>query len=367
MPKRDYYEILGVDPSASDEEVKRQYRRLAMKYHPDRNPGDREAEDHFKAAAEAYSVLSDPERRRVYDRYGEEGLKGTGFTGFSGFEDVFTSFGGIFEELFGGRPGRPMAEAGSDLRYDLQLTFIEAVFGRDVDLDIPGQAECPKCQGTGSEPGFRPENCNMCGGRGQVTRAQGFFRISTTCPRCGGAGTTITHPCPECGGNGEVPQVRKVQVHVPAGVDTGARLKLRGEGERGRRGGPPGDLYVVVHVAPHEVFEREGDDVFCHLELTLPQAALGAKLKVPTLEGEEELTIPPGAQSGQTFRLSGKGVPHLRHRGRGDEIVQVSVTIPADLTKRQQELLEEFDQIEAEKKKEGGGFWKRAIKGRKRK
>jgi molecular chaperone DnaJ len=366
MAKRDYYEILGVEPGAGEEEIKKQYRRLAMQYHPDRNPGDTGAEERFKEAAEAYEVLRDPERRRIYDRFGHEGLQGTGFTGFHGFEDIFASFGDIFEDFFGlGRRGRPMAEAGADLRYDLRLGFLEAVFGREVDIEVPRRQECPTCGGSGVEPGFAPETCRTCGGKGQVTRAQGFFRISMTCPRCGGSGGIITHPCAECRGGGQVTRVRRVQVRVPPGVDTGARLKLRGEGEPGRRGGPPGDLYVIVHVEPHEVFEREGDDLFCQVEVSLSQAALGAKIKVPTLEGEEWVNIPAGTQSGEILRFPGKGVPHLRGGGRGDQVLQVTVAVPRGLTKRQRELLEEFDRLEAEKKE--GGFLKRAFKGRSRK
>jgi molecular chaperone DnaJ len=362
MAKRDYYEVLGIDPSASEEEVKRHYRRLALQYHPDRNPGDREAEERFKEAAEAYDVLRDPERRRLYDRYGHDGLRGAE-AGFGGFEDIFASFGDIFEDFFGMRRGRPMAEPGADLRYDLKLSFLEAVFGREVEIDVPRAEDCLKCSATGVEPGFSPETCPLCAGSGQVIRAQGFFRISTTCPRCAGSGRLITHPCSECEGSGRVSRVTKVLVRVPAGVDTGARLKLRGEGETGRRGGPPGDLYVMLRVEPHEVFEREGDDVFCRLELTFAQAALGAKVKVPTLEGEEGVEIAPGTQSGETLRFPDKGVPHLRGGGRGDQVVQVTVGVPQELTKRQRELLEEFDKIEAEKRP--GGPWKRR-KGRPR-
>ncbi len=367
MAKRDYYEILGLEPQASEEEIKKQYRRLAMECHPDRNPGDSEAAERFREAAEAYEVLRDPERRRIYDRFGHEGLQGAGFAGFGGFEDIFTSFGDIFEDFFGlgGRRARPTAEPGVDLRYDLKLTFLEAAFGREADVDVPHRVDCPRCAATGVEPGFQPERCPTCAGSGQVTRAQGFFRISTICPRCGGSGRLISHPCTQCRGKGQVSEVKKVQVRIPAGVDTGARLKLRGEGEPGRRGGPAGDLYVVLHVEPHDIFEREGDDVFCRVQVSLSQAALGAKVKVPTLEGEEQVAIPAGTQPGAILRFKGKGIPHLRGGGRGDQVVQVEVSVPQDLTARQRELLEEFDRLEAQKAE--GGFWKRALKGRSRK
>lgn len=361
MSKRDYYEILGVDPSASEEEIKRRYRRLALQYHPDRNPGDKEAEERFKEAAEAYDILRDPERRRLYDRFGHDGLREAA-GGFRGFEDIFASFGDVFEDFFGIRRGRPMAEPGADLRYDLKLSFLEAAFGRVVDIDVPRSEDCPRCGATGVEPGFSPESCPTCAGTGQVTRTQGFFRISTTCPRCGGAGRLITHPCQDCQGQGRVSRVSKVQVRVPAGVDSGARLKLRGEGEPGRRGGPPGDLYVVISVEPHEIFEREGDDIFCQVEVSFAQAALGAKIKVPTLEGEETVSLPAGTQSGEILRFPGKGIPHLRGGGRGDEVVQVSVRVPKELSKRQRELLEEFDRLEADRQTKG--LWKRLKGGR---
>jgi len=366
MAKRDYYEILGVERAATEDDIKKAYRRLAMQHHPDRNPGDKSAEERFKEAAEAYDALADPERRRLYDRFGHEGLAGAGFQGFGGFDDIFSSFGDIFEDFFGmGRRGRSMAEEGADLRYDLTLTFLEAVLGREAEIDVPRHEGCSACQGSGVEPGHTPEDCPMCGGSGQVTRAQGFFRISTTCPRCQGSGRVITHPCAECQGAGAVARMHKVMVRVPAGVDNGARLKLRGEGEPGRYGGPPGDLYVIIHVEPHEVFEREGDDIFCTVEVSFPQAAMGATIKVPTLDGEEEVKLPAGTQSGEILRFRGKGVPHLRGSGRGDQVLQVAVGVPKELTKRQRELLAEFERIEAEK--QPGGLWKRAFKGRGRK
>ncbi|MFH0809575.1 MAG: molecular chaperone DnaJ [Pseudomonadota bacterium] len=363
MAKRDYYEILDVDRTASDEEIKKQYRRLAMQYHPDRNPGSKEAEERFKEAAEAYEVLRDPERRRIYDRFGHEGLTGTGFGGFGGFEDVFASFGDVFEDFFGmGRRARTTAEPGTDLRYDLKLQFLQAAFGHEVTIDVPRREDCPRCEATGVEPGHAAKVCPACGGTGQVTKAQGFFRVSMSCGKCGATGRIIADPCMHCGGKGQVVQTKTVQVRVPAGVHDGARLKLRGEGEPGRRGGPPGDLYVILHVEPHEFFEREGDDIFCQVEVSFAQAALGGKVSVPTLEGEKQVSIGAGTQPGQLLRLPGKGVPHLRGRGRGDQVIQVMIGVPQNLNKRQRDLLDEFDRIEAEKKQ--GGFWQRTVKGR---
>ncbi|MBW1659746.1 MAG: molecular chaperone DnaJ [Deltaproteobacteria bacterium] len=347
MIERDYYEILGVARSATQEEIKKAYRKLALKYHPDRNPDNKEAEERFKEASEAYEVLSDPEKRQIYDQFGHDGLKGTGFTGFRGFEDIFSSFGDIFGDFFGfGARSRSGPTRGDDLRYDLEITFEEAAFGKDVELEIPRTVRCETCGGTGAKPGTHPITCPACGGRGQVTRSQGFFSISTTCSTCQGTGQIIPEPCPDCGGTGRVKKKRKVALKIPAGVDTGSRLRLRGEGEAGERGGPPGDLYVVIHVKPHEFFERSGDDIYCKVPISFTTAALGGKVEVPTLEGVETIQIKKGTQSGEVFQLKGKGFPRLRGYGRGDEIIQVVVSVPKKLTKRQEELLREFAELE---------------------
>jgi molecular chaperone DnaJ len=369
MKKRDYYEVLGVTRTATEEEIKKSYRRLAMEHHPDRNPGDEEACERFKEAAEAYEVLHDPEKRSLYDRFGHEGLTATGFSGFGGFEDIFTSFHDIFDDFFGlGRRGRQArGQPGFDLRYDLKITLLEAALGKSQELDIPRRVECPTCAGSGIEPGFEAEVCPMCRGMGQVTRQQGFFRLSTTCPRCQGTGRIISHPCKVCQGAGLTSEVKKVEVKVPPGVDTGTRLRLRNEGEPGLRGGPPGDLYVIIVVEPHDVFERHEDDLYCQVRLSFALAALGGEVMAPTLEGEEKLQVKPGTQPGEVVRFPGRGVPHLQGGGRGDLVVQLQVEVPRKLTKRQKEILREFEAVQNEK---GGvkkpertkNFWSRILK-----
>lgn len=364
MINKDYYEILGVSRSSTQEEIKKAYRRMALKYHPDRNPNNREAEEKFKEASEAYEVLSDPEKRQIYDQYGHEGLKGTGFTGFRGFEDIFSSFGDIFGDFFGfGARPRSGPIRGDDLRYDLEISFEDAAFGKEVELEIPRTVKCEKCGGSGAKPGTHPITCPACGGRGQVTRSQGFFSISTTCPTCQGTGIIIPEPCPACQGTGRIKQKRKVSLKIPAGVDTGSRLRLRGEGEAGERGGPSGDLYVVIHVARHELFEREGDNIYCKVPIPFTTAALGGKIEVPTLEGSEFIQIKRGTQSGEIFQLKGKGFPRLRGYGRGDEIIQVTISVPKKLTKRQEELLNEFAALEGNNNirniHSGKGFFKK--------
>lgn len=360
MGKRDYYEVLGISRVASDEEIKKSYRKLAMKYHPDRNPGDKEAEEAFKDAAEAYEVLRDPQKRQMYDQFGHEGLKGTGFRGFSGFEDIFSSFGDIFEDFFGfgTRRGRTAARKGADLRYDLELSFIDAAFGKETAIEVPRSIQCDTCMGKGTKPGTYPVNCPGCQGRGQVTRSQGFFSISTTCPHCHGEGRIITDPCGDCRGTGRVKRKKKVSVKIPGGVEDGSRLRLRGEGEEGEMGGVPGDLYVVLHIEPHPFFEREGSDIICQVPISFTQAALGAEIEIPTLEGMKKINVPRGTQSGHILHLKGQGTYRLRGMGRGDQIVQIIVKTPTKLTKRQEELLKEFTGISGVETRAKKRFWK---------
>jgi len=313
--KRDYYDVLGVSRDAAGDDLKASYRKLALKYHPDRNPGNKEAEENFKEASEAYEVLRDPQKRRIYDQFGHRGLEGSGFSGFSGFDDIFSSFGGIFEDLFGfgtGRRTRSRAQQGADLRYDLKLSFMESAFGTEKQINVEKREACPVCEGSACKPGTYPENCQSCGGTGQVSRSQGFFTVRSTCPTCHGNGQTITHPCNKCRGSGQVMVNKKVVVKIPAGVDNGSRLRLTGEGEAGVYGGPPGDLYVFIHVEPHEFFQRDDTDVVCRVEISFIQAALGTVIKVPTLKGEKELKITKGTQFGDHFRFRGEGIPSLR-------------------------------------------------------
>jgi len=359
MEEKDYYKILGISQNATEEEIKKSYRRVAMQYHPDRNPGNKESEEKFKAASEAYEVLRDPEKRQIYDQYGIEGLKGTGFTGFRGFEDIFSTFGDIFEDFFGfGRTTRrgTRARAGADLRYDLKISFEEAAFGKETEFDLLKTIACDVCQGTGAKPGTYPSQCSACRGSGQITQSQGFFTISTACPQCRGEGKMIQHPCKECRGIGRVRRNRKVHLAIPPGVDTGSKLRIRGEGDEGERGGPPGDLYVIISVEPHPFFLRNGDDVVCQIPISFSQAGLGTEVEVPTLHGKRGLTIPRGTESGELFRIRGEGFPKLRGHGKGDQIVQIVVKSPRDLTKRQEELLREFEEIEKKKGKEDGFF-----------
>jgi len=346
--QRDYYEVLGVEREVGEEELKRAYRKMALKYHPDRNPGDREAEERFKEASAAYQVLSDPERRAQYDRFGHAAFDGSGFD-FSnaGFEDIFS---GIFGEFFGGpRTGRRgRSRRGDDLRYNLDLTFDEAAFGAEKTISVPRMASCEACHGKGAKPGTSPKTCSACRGSGQVRFQQGFFSIAKTCGQCNGQGTLIADPCAKCNGQGVIRKTNALNVKIPAGVDSGSRLKLRGEGEAGGGGGPAGDLYVVIRVLDHPLFKREENHVICDIPLSFPQAALGAEIEVPTLEGKARLRIPAGTQAGAIFRLKAKGIADLRGYGRGDHIVRVIVETPRKLTKRQQQLLEEFARISGE-------------------
>lgn len=350
--KRDYYEILGVERNASGDELKASYRKLALKFHPDRNPGDKEAEENFKEAAEAYEVLRDPEKRAIYDQYGHQGLEGTGFSGFGGFEDIFSSFSDIFEDFFGfgaRRRSRSRVQRGADLRYDMRLSFMEAAFGTETTIDIEKMETCPACNGAGCEPGTQPETCRQCGGMGQVSRSQGFFTVRTTCPTCRGNGQTIPNPCSSCRGRGQVMDTKKVSVKIPAGVDNGSRLRLNGEGEAGMYGGPPGDLYVFIAVEPHEFFERNENDVICRIPISFVQAALGDKIEVPTLNGEKTMEIPKGTQPGDVFYFHGEGIPSLRNGRRGDQIIQVNIKTPTHLSKKQEALLKEFAALESNK------------------
>ena len=350
--KRDYYEVLGVDRSASESEVKSKYRKLALQYHPDRNPGDRDAEEKFKEAAEAYEVLRDPEKRRIYDQFGHAGLEGTGFSGFGGFEDIFSSFSDIFEDFFGFRTSRhsgSRGRRGSDLRYDLTLDFMAAAFGTETDITVEKMDTCQTCDGTGCKPGTHVETCSYCQGSGQVSRSQGFFTVRSTCPQCRDAGSTIPDPCGECRGVGRVGVHKKVSVKIPAGVDDGSRLRLTGKGDPGAYGAPPGDLYVFIHVAPHDFFKREETHIICQIPIGFVQAALGDTIMVPTLNGEKPLQIPKGTQYGDIFRFRGEGIPSLRNGRRGDQLIQVTIKTPTHLSKRQASLLKEFAKLESKK------------------
>ncbi|MDM8536631.1 molecular chaperone DnaJ [Desulfobacterales bacterium HSG17] len=350
--KRDYYEVLGISRDSNESEIKAKYRKLAMKYHPDRNPGDKEAEDKFKEAAEAYEVLRDSQKRSLYDQYGHQGLEGSGFSGFGGFEDIFSSFGDIFEDIFGfggGRRSSGRTQRGADLRYDMSLSFMDAVFGTETQINVEKMDRCTDCGGNGCEPGTQPEVCKQCGGSGQVSRSQGFFTVRTTCPQCRGNGQSISNPCSQCRGNGKIRVSKKVSVKIPGGVDTGSRLRLTGEGESGPYGGPSGDLYVFIHVNSHEFFQRNNTDVICQIPISFIQAALGDKIKVPTLDGEKVLDIPKGTQPGELFRFHGEGVPSLRNGRRGDQIIQVDIKTPTNINKKQENLLKEFANLEGSK------------------
>jgi molecular chaperone DnaJ len=320
-----------------------------MQYHPDRNPGNHDAEEIFKEAAEAYEVLSDPEKRDIYNRYGHEGLNGAGYRGFSGFEDIFTSFGDIFGDVFGFGTGRSRsrsgARTGEDLRYDLRISFMDAALGASTEVNLQKHVLCSSCRGSGCAPGTSPQVCSRCQGRGQVMQSSGFFRISSTCPQCRGQGGMIATPCGECSGRGKVRIAKTVQLKIPAGVETGSRLRLRGEGEEGEHSGPNGDLYVFIEVEPHDVFERNGNDISCRIPITFVQAALGGSVEAPTLTGTEKIKIPRGTQTGRIFRLKGRGIAHLRGYGCGDQIIETVVTVPTNLTKKQEELLREFDSL----------------------
>jgi len=350
--KRDYYKVLGVNRDADDKELKAYYRKLALKFHPDRNPGNKEAEEKFKEASEAYEVLRDPQKRNIYDQFGHQGLEGSGFSGFSGFEDIFSSFGGIFEDFFGfssGRRSGSRAQKGADLRYDLSLSFMEGAFGTETEIDLAKMEVCYSCEGTACEQGTHQETCGQCGGTGQVSRNQGFFTVRTTCYHCRGNGQTIPHPCSKCKGSGQIRVSKNVAVKIPAGVDSGSRLRLTGEGEAGVYGGPPGDLYVFIHVESHDFFERDNTNIICQVEISFIQAALGDTIAVPTLNGKKELKISKGTQPGDLFCFRGEGIPSLRSSKRGDQIIQAVIKTPTNLNKKQEVLLKEFANIESGK------------------
>lgn len=351
MSKRDYYEVLGVSKNASDDELKKAYRRLAMKYHPDRNSDDPEAENKFKEASEAYEVLSDGQKRAAYDQFGHDGVAGMGGAGGPGFGGGGAGFGDIFGDIFsdifsggspGGGGGRARAHRGSDLRYNLQLSLEEAVKGTTTEIRIPTYETCSACNGDGAAAGSKPENCPTCHGQGQVRMQQGIFSVQQTCPHCRGKGQVITDPCGDCRGQGRVQKHKTLSVKVPAGVDTGDRIRLSSEGEAGEQGGPSGDLYVQMEVKPHSIFVREDDDLHCEVPIDMVTAALGGSLEVPTLEGKVNLKIPAETQSGKTFRLRGKGVKGVRSGLTGDLLCHVQVETPVNLDKRQKELLKEL-------------------------
>lgn len=340
---RDYYSILGVPRDATPEDIKKSYRQVAMQYHPDRNPGDKDAEERFKEAAEAYEVLRDPEKRRLYDRYGKEGVSSTGFTGFRDFSDIFHAFSDIFGDVFGfGGSSGPQPQAGNDLRYDLSLDFRDAALGTEVTLEVPRIANCRTCGGNGAKPGTRKTPCAQCGGRGVISRTHGIFQITTTCPRCQGLKEFISEPCPACRGEGRVREKKKLKVKIPPGMDSGTHLVMSREGNDGVFGGPPGDLYIILQVKPHERFRRDGYDLHLQAPVSFPQAALGARIAIPLLSGSREVVIPPGTQSGEIIRLKGEGVPYPKGSRRGDLLVEVRVTVPRQLTPKQEEFLQEW-------------------------
>ena len=349
VTKTDYYELLGVSRDCSDVELKTAYRKMAMQYHPDRNPNDPSAEEKFKEAGEAYSVLSDGDKRAAYDRYGHAGVNGAGgFGGGSPFggnvQDMGDIFGDLFGEMFnmGGTRKASRVQRGRDLRYDLTLQFEEAVFGKEQEIKIKRLEACDDCKGSGAAKGKQPTTCQQCGGRGQVRYQQGFFSVARACPICNGTGTMISDPCRTCDGEGRTQKDHTILVKVPAGVEDGTRIRYQGEGEAGKFGGPAGDLYVVLTVKPHKFFERDGDDLHCVVPISFPQAALGTDLTIAALDGEVKLRVPEGTQSGKEFKVKGKGVPHLNSHGKGDLVVEVRVQTPSKLNKTQRELLKQM-------------------------
>jgi molecular chaperone DnaJ len=354
MAKRDYYEVLGIDRSVSTDEIKKAYRKLAVKFHPDKNPGDKTAEEKFKELGEAYEVLSDAQKRAIYDQHGHAAFdrrSGGGFArgGGGGFHDPFDIFrevfggGSIFDDLFGGGRADPtQPQRGDDLRYDMEVTFEEAANGCEKEITVSKAERCDSCQGTGAETGSRTRTCSACGGRGQVITSRGIFSIAQTCPQCQGAGRVVEKPCKTCRGAGRRDRQSKIKLRIPAGVDTGSRLRSAGNGEAGLRGGPSGDLYVVLHVRPHDIFQRDGDDLLCEVPVSFVQAALGDDLEVPTLTGNAQIRIPPGTQPGTMFRLKGKGIRNVQGYGHGELHIRVQVEVPTHLTSAQKTKLQEF-------------------------
>jgi molecular chaperone DnaJ len=348
--KRDYYEVLGVNRDASEEEIKKAYRKLAMKHHPDRNPDSKDGEEKFKEAKEAYEVLSEADKRRAYDAYGHAGVNpqmggmGAGPEGFGGFAEAF---GDIFSDIFGGGQGRGRASVfrGADLRYNLEISLEQAARGTETKIRIPTMETCETCKGSGAKPGTQPKTCDTCHGSGTVRLSQGFFSIQQTCPTCHGTGKMVTDPCATCRGAGRLKKHKTLSVKIPTGVDEGDRIRLSGEGEAGVNGGPPGDLYVVIHLKSHGVFQRDGDDLHCEMPISFTQAALGGEIEIPTLDGSAKIKVPPETQTGQTFRLRGKGIKGVRSSYPGDLLCEVVIETPVRLTDRQKELLRELEDI----------------------
>ncbi len=361
MAKRDYYEVLGLARGVSKDEIKKAYRKLAIQYHPDKNPGDKQAEERFKEATEAYEILSDDQKRAAYDQFGFAGVEGMGgasqdySTVFRDFEDIFGDFSGIFDSFFGGsrRRGsqqRSGAAQGANLRYDLEISFEEAIFGVKKEIQYPKSETCQACKGTGASNGSGRKTCPTCQGSGQVRRSSGFFSIAQTCPTCSGEGYMLEHPCRECGGQGLVKKRQKIIVTIPAGIDDGKRVVISGQGDAGPSGGPPGDLFVFIRVRPHEYYEREGNDLYCAIPVSVSQAALGAELTISTIEGKRVVVpLPPGTQHGKVLRLRDEGVPVVGGSGRrGDLYLKIIVKVPQKLSKRGRELLEELSRVEGE-------------------
>lgn len=352
--EEEYYQVLGVDRSASQDDIKKAYRKMALKYHPDRNPGNKEAEHIFKKAAEAYGVLGDTEKKRRYDQFGMDGLRGTETRGYSTFEDIFDAFGdifgggSIFEDFFGGGRGRGRtARRGTSLKCDIEVDFKEIATGVEKKIELTRKEICDACRGTGAREGTHPVNCPYCRGRGEVQQSQGFFTLRTTCPKCHGNGKIIESPCSRCGGSGRYPKRTTISIQIPAGVDDGTRLRLTGQGESGENGAPPGDLYCDIHVKPHPIFKRHGNNVICEVPITFAQATLGCAIDVPTLVGNViQVKIPKGTQNSEVIPIRGEGFPNIHGYGRGDLLVQVSVEVPTKMTSKQEELLREFAEIE---------------------